>query len=316
LPAPALAELIALAGAPERQSGGIAAALAKHYGVARQSGQSDWPLAPIRVAALGVAPGDAYWLAADPVTVELGLANAELSGIVDDLGRAEADALLATLNAHFASDGLAFVAPRPDRFFVRAAAAQRLSTVTTSAALRRPLRPLLPQGPDAGVWRRWHSEIEMLFHEHAVNVERERTGRAQVNSLWFSEGGTLPPPPPAARIATFATNDIASALAAFAGSPSASTGGRLSHGDSRCGAGGFDRHRACTRPRPHFHRARLGSPGARCAGRRLVELREAVGRRRRRRGRLARAPARRVATDHRPLSGARSARAGRRREAG
>jgi hypothetical protein len=60
----------------------------------------------------------------------------------------------------------------------------------------------------------------MLFHEHAVNVERERAGRAQVNSLWFSEGGTLPPPLPAARIATFATNDIASALAAFAGSPS------------------------------------------------------------------------------------------------
>src|SRR5262249_39181382 len=155
---------------PERQSGGIAAALAAHYGVARQD---DWPLAPIRLAALGVEPGDAYWLDADPVTVEGGLANSEIAGIVDDLDPAQADGLLATLNAHFASDELLFVAPQPDRFFVRAAAATKLSTVPTTAALRRPLRPLLPQGPDAAIWRRWQSEIEMLLHEHPVNVLRE-----------------------------------------------------------------------------------------------------------------------------------------------
>jgi hypothetical protein len=214
---PALAQLVALAGTPGRKRGGIDAALAAHYGIARQS---DWPLAPIRLAALGVSPGDAYWLAADPVVVEIGLANAELSGTVDDLDRAEAAALLTTLNAHFASDGLRFVAPRPERFFVRAATIARLSTVATSAALRRPLRPLLPQGPDAAVWRRWLSEIEMLLHEHPVNVERERAGRAQVGSLWFSEGGTLPSAPPGASIATFATNGIAAALAAFAGAPS------------------------------------------------------------------------------------------------
>ena len=213
----ALAELIALAGSPERQSGGIAGVLAAHYGVARQS---DWPLAPIRLAALGVKPGDSYWLAADPVTVEIGLANAEIAGIVDDLTRAQVDALLAALNVHFASDELAFVAPRPDRLFVRAAAATQLSTVTTAAALRRPLRPLLPQGRDAAIWRRWQSEIEMLLHEHPVNVERERAGRAPVNSLWFSEGGTLATPArPAGKIAAFAANGIVSALAAHAGLP-------------------------------------------------------------------------------------------------
>jgi len=218
-PAPALAELIALAGAPARQQGGIAAILAAHYGVAKQS---DWPLAAIRLAALGVPPGDACWLTADPVIVELGRASAELAGIVDDLDRAEAEALLATLNAHFASDGLSFVAPRPDQFFVRASTPPRLSTVATSAALRRPLRPLLPQGPDAATWRRWQSEIEMLLHEHPVNVARERAGRSQVGSLWFSDGGTLPTAPHEAGIATFATDGIASALAAFAGASSRS----------------------------------------------------------------------------------------------
>jgi hypothetical protein len=42
-----------------------------------------------------------------------------------------------------------------------------------------------------------------------------------VNSLWFSEGGTLAPRRrPAARIATFAADEIAAALAAFTGAPS------------------------------------------------------------------------------------------------
>ena len=215
--APALSHLLTLAGTPKRQTGGLDAALAAHYGVERQD---DWPLAPIRIAALGIEPGDGYWLAADPVAVEVGMASAELAGVVADLDRSETDALVATLNAHFATDELAFVAPRPGRIFVRAATATRLSTVATSAALRRPLRPLLPQGPDAPTWRRWQSEIEMLLHEHPVNLERERAGRAQVNAFWFSQGGTLAPlRQPAASIATFASNGIAVALAAFAGAP-------------------------------------------------------------------------------------------------
>ena len=217
-PAPALTQLMALAGVPARQSGGMAGGLAAHYGVERQT---DWPLAPIRLAALGIDPGDAYWLVADPVTVEVGLASAELAGVVDDLSRAEVDALVATLNAHFARDEVVFLAPRPDRFFVRAASATRLSTIPVSAALRRPLRALLPQGADAAIWRRWQSEIEMLLHEHPVNVERARAERSPANSLWFSEGGTyVSPQQPSARVATFASDDIASALAAFAGLPS------------------------------------------------------------------------------------------------
>jgi hypothetical protein len=215
--ASALPRLMALAGTPERQTGGLDAALAAHYGVERQS---DWPLAPIRLAALGIEPGDGYWLVADPVTVEVGLASAELAGVVTDLDRTETDALLATLNAHFASDELAFVAPRPARIFVRAAAATRLSTVAARAALRRPLRPLLPQGGDAATWRRWQSEMEMLLHEHPVNVERERAGRAQVNAFWLSQGGTLAPlRQRGPSIATFASNGIAAALATFAGAP-------------------------------------------------------------------------------------------------
>ena len=215
--APALAHLLAMAGPPAREDGGTAAALAARYGVIRQT---DWPLAPIRLAALGVDPEAGYWLAADPVTLSVGRVDVQLAGVVDDLAPTDADAIVATLNAHFADDGLVFAAPRPDAFFVRVPTAIRLATHPPGAALGRSLRALLPQGPDADAWRRWHSEIEMLLHEHPVNVARERAGRPLANSLWFSGGGILPPPPsPAPLIRTYATAGIAAALARFARSP-------------------------------------------------------------------------------------------------
>ena len=215
--APALAHLLAIAGVPARERGGIAAALAARYGVTQQA---DWPLAPLRLAALGVDPGAAFWLAADPVTLTVGRSDVRLAGVVDDLARADAEALVATLNAHFAGDGLTFVAPRPDAFFVRATTRTRLSTHPPGAALGRPLHQLLPEGADAGAWRRWQSEIEMLLHEHPVNIERERAGQSPANSVWFSCGGTMPQPPaPAASIRTFAAAGTAAALAAHVGSP-------------------------------------------------------------------------------------------------
>jgi hypothetical protein len=213
----ALAHLLAAAGAPACEAGDVAAPLAARYGIARQD---DWPLAPIRLAALAVDPGDAYWLAADPVTLVAGRDDVRLAGAVGDLGRVDADALVAALNAHFAGDGLAFVAPAPDAIFVRVGARARLSTHPLAAAARRPLRALLPEGPDAPAWRRWQSEIQMLLHEHPVNRDRERAGRPPANSLWFSCGGTMPVRrEPRPEIRTYAAAGIATALAAYAGSP-------------------------------------------------------------------------------------------------
>lgn len=213
----ALARLIAGAGAPLREPEGLAALLARQYGVARQS---DWPLASLRLAALGVDPGDAYWLAADPVTLVAGRDDVRPAGAVVDLVQADADRLIHTLNQHFVADGLLFVAPRADAWFVRAPAPVQMVTHALDAAPGRALRTLLPEGPDAAPWRRWLSEIQMLFHEHPVNVARQHAGAASVNSVWFSGGGTLPAPAASGvRIRTWANSGIAVALANWADNP-------------------------------------------------------------------------------------------------
>ena len=234
---PALAELLALGGPPSRGTDGLDAAIASRYGIERQA---DWPLAAIRAASLGLQPGDAYWLTADPVTLVVGRDEVALAGIVEDLSRADADALASTLNAHFVNDGVVFVAPRPDAIFARLANPPHLTTHPPVAMKDEPLRLRLPQGADAPTWRRWQSEIQMLLHEHPVNVGREESGRPPVNGLWLSAGGVLPPrtsPDPPVR--TYADAGIAVALAAHIGVPAqpvpTQPGGALEPADARAG---------------------------------------------------------------------------------
>jgi hypothetical protein len=212
--APHLARLIALAGAPTREPDGLDAALAAHYGIRRAQ---DWPLAAMRAGSLGVDTGTAYWLAADPVTLEAGSDDVRVAGVARDLGPDAVVALVASLNAHFAGDAIGFVAARPDAWFVRAEVPPALSTRPLAAVAGRMMRDFMPAGPDAGKWRRWQNEIEMLLHAHPVNAAREAARRPPVNGVWLSEGGILPPSAPGIR--TFAESGIAVALAWHSGAP-------------------------------------------------------------------------------------------------
>jgi len=214
-PAPHLAHLLAAAGEPVREPDGIGVALAKVYGIARQA---DWPLAAIRLESLGIDAGAHYWLAADPVTLVAGRDDVRLAGAVADLAAGEAAALIAMLNAHFAEHGLMFVAPRPGTWFVRVPAIQAIAARPPEAVIGRTLRGLLASGPDAGKWRRWQNEVQMLLHEHPVNMAREARALPPANSVWFWGGGTRPPAS-GASIRTFADGGIAGALAAHLGEP-------------------------------------------------------------------------------------------------
>jgi hypothetical protein len=210
-----LARLIAAAGEATREADGIIAAIAPNFGVTRQI---DWPMAPLRLAVHGVDPGDAYWLAADPVTLIAGRDDAQVGAAVRDLDATETASLVATLNAHFAGDGLRFVAPRPDAWFVCAPNVPSLSTRPLVTAKGRSLRTQMPTGADAKTWWRWQEEIQMLLFAHDVTAAREREGKASVNGLWLSEGGTRPASPAAPpSIATFGDDDAVRALAAHAG---------------------------------------------------------------------------------------------------
>jgi len=194
--APALSRLLASGAPAANEPDGAIAAACRACGIERQD---DWPVAPRLARALGIEPGRDYWLCAEPATLAVGADDVRLSSFAHDLAPEQAQALVATLNGHFAADGVAFVAASPGRWFVRAARAQRLVTRPPEAALGAPLFAFLPSGADAPRWRRWQNEAQMLLFEHPVNVERERAGDAPVNSVWLWGGGIDAPRGSAAR---------------------------------------------------------------------------------------------------------------------
>lgn len=211
--APALARLIASALAPAREPDGVVATACRVCGIAKQQ---DWPVAPWLAQAAGVDVGNAYWLCADPASYRVGSSDVRLGALLADLDTADADVLVAMLNAHFAGDGIGFVAPTPAHWFARAGATPRIVTRPPAAALGAPLVPHLVAGPEAARWRGWQNELQMLLFEHAVNRRREAGGLAPVDGVWLWGGGALlPPAAPAPRI--FADGGLVHALAASAG---------------------------------------------------------------------------------------------------
>ena len=180
---PALARLDRYAGPFIAEPRGFDAALLVAAGQSR-----DAPTAPLAALGAGFDPGDALVLRADPVTLIAGRDDVLLAGRVDDLDAADATSMIATLNHHFAADGLAFHAPRPDAWFVTTSVAAP-SITTELSEVSGPIHAHLPRGEHAKAWRQWLSEIQMLLHEHPVNVAREAAGRAPVTGLWLAGSG-------------------------------------------------------------------------------------------------------------------------------
>lgn len=184
---PALNDLARHAGPPALARDGLLPALANAFGIA-----GDAPLAPLLAAGAGMEPDDDYVLVADPVTLVAGRDDVVLAGKVTDLDRDAAAALIGTLNRHFAGDAIAFVAPRPDAWFLRAERDLALVTTPTWAVLGQPIFAHLPRGPEGKTWQRWQTEIQMLLFENDVNNARERRGLPPVSGVWLWGGGRLP----------------------------------------------------------------------------------------------------------------------------
>jgi len=174
------------AGAPTQERQGLGAALCSALSLPPAT-----PLAPLCALGAGLSVDDGYVMAATPVTLVADRDIVVLAGRVADLREDEAATLSALLNRHFASDGVAFEAPRPDAWFVRSERDFALSTSSIDAAMGRAIAEYLPRGGGAKTWQRWQVEIQMLLHEHAINGEREDRGLAVVSGVWLSGSGRL-----------------------------------------------------------------------------------------------------------------------------
>lgn len=143
-------------------------------------------VAPVSAAFDGL--GDGCWMRADPVHMRLQreqvvlLPNARISAD-------EALQFCASLNAHFAGQGMEFFAPHPARWYLRVNKAPDVVTVPISQAAGRSIHGNLPAGTEAGRWNQLFNEIQMLLFAHPLNEAREAGGELPVNSVWFWGNG-------------------------------------------------------------------------------------------------------------------------------
>lgn len=152
--------------------------------------QCDWPVAPYTLLADGGSPERHFWIRADPVHLRVGLDSLSLADETSlDVSRAEADALVETLNRHF-GETMPFHPLHPARWYVRLQRAPDVHTTPPSAASETAIEEKLPSGPDAMAFHARMNEAQMLLHEHPVNAAREARGEAALNSIWFWGGGT------------------------------------------------------------------------------------------------------------------------------
>lgn len=182
---PALETLLARGRRTRIPGASFERSLAAQFGLA-----DDLPLAPYSLRGDGGEPGGDWWMRADPVHLmfqgnRLLLADASRLALTPDESRECA----AALSSHFAGEGISFVAPRPERWYLRTAHEIRVRTTPTSEAAGRNVEACLPQGDESSRWRKVMNEAQMVLHQQPCNEARESQARPAVNSIWIWGAG-------------------------------------------------------------------------------------------------------------------------------
>lgn len=184
--------------------------------LARLAGAADESLAVLRATGDGLAANDGHWLCADPIHLRFHQEHLILGDATRiDLAAAESAALIDELNRNFSDLG-EFIAPVPDRWYLRSATPIGNGCPPLSQAIGREVS-LADFNTDPQLKRLGH-EAQMLLHASPVNTAREESARITVNGLWFWGGGRLGDATPRAQPAElWSNNPIARGIARLAG---------------------------------------------------------------------------------------------------
>ncbi len=168
--------------------------LGLHALLLNQFGQADdTAIAPLTYAVDAGHPATDVVLRADPVHLRPDQSCLRLfESHSFTLSQAEADALVDTFNTFYADQGWQLDAPVATRWYLHAPSAPAIHTVPPAGVAGQDIGPALPHGDTVRSWHAMLNEVQMLFHAHEVNLERERRGQPVINSLWPWGEGTAP----------------------------------------------------------------------------------------------------------------------------
>lgn len=186
----------------------------------------------------GIDVGTDHWLVADPVSLVAGIDDVVVAARIEDADAAFAARAVGLLNAHFADDGAALVAPHPERWLLRMRDAPHSTFTATDLAVGGSAYAHRPQGADARRFERYANEVQMLLHDAPENDARARNGLPPLNGLWWWDGpASAQPSSPTVRIDAYAApgadGDLARGIALASGGDALPLGLRLEFADHR-----------------------------------------------------------------------------------
>jgi hypothetical protein len=183
------------------------------------------PLASSLMQKLGLAPEPGTWFVVQPVHIHIARDHLVLVDMRRcPLSDTESRALFDAAYPHFEQAGKALRYGDAKTWFMRADDWNKLQTATPDAAGGHNIDIWMPKGDGERAWRKLQNEVQMEWHEHAVNEARSGMRLQPINSLWIWGASDSAQ---AATQTTRATHAIADANATAAAWLSSGTESRL-----------------------------------------------------------------------------------------
>jgi hypothetical protein len=199
LTTPALATLLSRAQTPTLQDfDAFSRALPHENWLARQfslgplKDNNSPPVAAAAMQNFGLTPDPGYWFLLQPVHIHIARDHLVLTGQRRlDLTEQESRALFETAKPLFNESGKILLYGDAGTWFVQANDWADLLTATPDAACGHNIDIWMPKDPHDThdrAWRKLQNEVQMHWHTHTVNNQREFRRADPINSVWLWGG--------------------------------------------------------------------------------------------------------------------------------
>jgi hypothetical protein len=150
-----------------------------------------YPEAAVIAAAVSGRRGD-YWLRASTIHLAAGLNDLTAVKLQPpyQVSAAELTQLAPQVASHVETAGFELAAQLEGGWLLRAQHPLEVLTDSPLAAASS-LQAAMPTGPDAPLLKRLMTELQMLLHEHPVNLARADAGAPPINALWLHGAGSV-----------------------------------------------------------------------------------------------------------------------------
>jgi hypothetical protein len=167
--------------------------LAQLFGLAAGHVDASPAIATALMHHFDLAPEPGTWFILQPVHLHIARDHLVLTDPRQlALSEHEARALFTTIQPLFEESGKRLLYGDAQTWFVHGTDWSELATSTPDAASGHNIDIWMPKGPHERDWRRMQNEVQMHWHTHAVNEEREMRGQKPINSLWLWGGAAAP----------------------------------------------------------------------------------------------------------------------------